>query len=351
MKIQFLTMAAITVHNIHKSFAQDCALCGVSFEIAAGEIVALLGPSGCGKSTLLTIIAGLQSPDQGEIYWQGQPLGNMPAHERQFGLMFQDYALFPHKNVFQNIAFSLQMAHMVPDKIQERTAELLALAGLTGYAQRDTGTLSGGEQQRVALARSLAPSPRLLMLDEPLGSLDRALRQQLLNELKTILQLAGQTTLYVTHDQEEAFALADRVVIMQQGQIAQIGKPEMIYRRPDSPFVARFLGFENFFSGRAQGGLIQTAIGTIQSPRHLEGDLTVLIRPDGFTIGVSGPDQLEGCVAGRSFRGSYCQLEVRVNHITLQANFPSRQQNIPQVGETILLSYDPQESIQIFKDE
>lgn len=344
-------MPAISIQNIHKSFDKACALCGVTFDIHAGEIVALLGPSGCGKSTLLDIIAGLQAPDQGEVRWQGKSLGNTPAHQRNFGLMFQDYALFPHKNVFENVAFGLQMAKAAPNEIQTRVNELLALTGLIDYAHRNITTLSGGEQQRAALARSLAPAPRLLMLDEPLGSLDRALREQLLDELKHILRQARQTTLYVTHDQDEAFALADRVIIMQRGQVAQIGKPETIYRQPDSPFVAQFLGFENLYAGRAQGGVIQTELGEFPAPGQVEGQVTLLIRSDGFKIGASGPHQLRGRVAGRSFRGSICRLELKIHEATLRADFPSQQSNIPQVGADILLSYNPGESLQIFKDD
>ncbi|MEN8171720.1 MAG: ABC transporter ATP-binding protein, partial [Chloroflexota bacterium] len=225
-------MHKLAIKNIYKTFGSTQALDGISFDLNEGEIMALLGPSGCGKSTLLSIVAGLEKADSGTLHWDGKHLQDTPPHQRGFGLMFQDYALFPHKNVAQNIGFGLLMAKWAPDAIAKRVAEMLELVGLPGYGARDVAALSGGEQQRVALARSLAPRPKLLMLDEPLGSLDRALRESLLTELRDILNEIEQTVLYVTHDQEEAFALADRVVIMNHGQAVQIGAPGELYQRP-----------------------------------------------------------------------------------------------------------------------
>ena len=201
----------------------------MSFDVASSEIVCLLGPSGCGKTTLLNIIAGLEQPESGQVLVEGQDIAGTPVHRRGFGLMFQDLALFPHKNVRDNVAFGLRMANLAPQAIDLRVREVLELVGLAGFEQRDVNQLSGGEQQRVALARSLAPRPRLLMLDEPLSSLDRALRERLMNELRDILTRVGQTAIYVTHDQQEAFALADRVVILNAGRVAQIGTPQQVY--------------------------------------------------------------------------------------------------------------------------
>src|SRR5574341_1906331 len=201
--------------SITKSFGSTRALDNVSLTVSAGEIVSLLGPSGCGKSTLLAIAAGLETPDEGEVRWAKENLAGVPAHRRRFGLMFQDYALFPHRDVFDNVAFGLRMQNSPGGEIARKVREALALVNLAGFERRDVNTLSGGEAQRVALARALAPRPRLLMLDEPLGALDRALREQLTGELRSLLREFGQTAIYVTHDQQEAFGIADTILVMQ----------------------------------------------------------------------------------------------------------------------------------------
>ncbi len=346
-------MNGLSLTNIHKSFGAACALCGVSFEVAEGEIVALLGPSGCGKSTLLAITAGLEQPDRGEVLWNGQSLRATPPHRRGFGLMFQDYLLFPHKDVGANVAFGLEMAKWPRPKIEARLAQVLELVGLPGYAQRDVSTLSGGEQQRVALARALAPAPRLLMLDEPLGALDRTLRERLLAELGEILRAMKLTALYVTHDQEEAFALADRVVVMNLGRVAQIGAPQELYRRPASAFVARFLGMGNILEGALQGGTLQTELGAFEfgelagwSAERKDCMLPVLVRPDGMRLDGSGSRSLEGIVRGRTFRGSLCRVEVEISGRALTFEFPSATP-VPGPGEPIGLSFNPNEAIQL----
>jgi ABC-type Fe3+/spermidine/putrescine transport system ATPase subunit len=341
-------MPALSLDNIHKSFGKIQVLEGVSFEVEQGEIVAVLGPSGCGKSTLLAVIAGLETPDRGQVYWDSVPLAGMPPHQRGFGLMFQDFALFPHRDVFENVAFGLQMARIPKTKIEARVIEVLKLVGLPGFDRRDVNTLSGGEAQRVALARSLAPYPRLLMLDEPLGSLDRNLREHLVIELRRILRQSNQTAIYVTHDQEEAFVIADRVVVMNAGQVEQIGSPQHIYRQPESVFVARFLGLTNLIPGHIDIGMhtVETPIGAFPISGQFEGPVTVLLRPDSVNLNHEGPSHLAGTILQTSFRGEICRLTMEVNNLSLVFNLPSNA-NLPGSGDTAQISFDPAEAMRI----
>lgn len=313
-------MALLQVKSVTKRFAPETvAVDDVSFAIEAGEIICLLGPSGCGKTTLLRLVAGLETPDSGEIWFNGKNIVGMPPHRHDFGMVFQDFALFPHKNVFENVAFGLQMRGDSPERIEKRVTEMLDLVDLRQFEQRDVGQLSGGEQQRVALARSLAPDPVLLMLDEPLGALDRALRERLMIELRAILKQVGVTAVYVTHDQTEAFAVADRLVVMDDGRIEQIGSPQDVYRRPATPFVAHFLGFHNLVEGRVTGtGKVKTPLGCLKpaSPLPAAGEKVILlIKPDAATLSAKESaghnNQIEGIVQTISFRGRYYQVWLR----------------------------------------
>jgi thiamine transport system ATP-binding protein len=232
----------LAVENATVCFGEHAALDDVDLTVNDHELVAVLGPSGSGKSTLLRAIAGLEPLDHGTVRWDGEDLARVPPHRRSFGLMFQDYALFPHKDVARNVAFGLRMQHRPDAEVRRRVNEVLALVDLEGFDERSVTTLSGGEQQRVALARAVAPEPRLLMLDEPLGALDRTLRDRLTQELRELLRRLGMTAIYVTHDHAEARALGDRLVVMRAGRIEQVGPPEEVVAYPVNDFVAEFVG-------------------------------------------------------------------------------------------------------------
>jgi ABC-type Fe3+/spermidine/putrescine transport system ATPase subunit len=324
----------LQVLGVTKSYdGKTLALAGVDLAVPAGEIVALLGPSGCGKTTLLRIVAGLEQPDQGRVLLEGADLLGLPVHRRNFGLMFQEFALFPHRTVFENVAFGLRMAagdqRPSAAQINRRVAEMLELVNLAGYGDRSIFALSGGERQRVALARSLAPNPRLLMLDEPLGSLDRALREELMSELRVILKGVGVTALYVTHDQQEALAVADRIVVMNRGRIEQVGAPPQVYAQPANEFVARFLGFQNLLPAVvdwARSELITTPLGQFllaeDAPKGPDNrPLLLLIRPQAALriephqddLPGDGVNRLYGVVQSVSFRGDYQRIAVEVS--------------------------------------
>jgi ABC-type Fe3+/spermidine/putrescine transport system ATPase subunit len=344
-------MPLLELHRIHKSYPDGWALADVSFSVERGEIVCLLGPSGCGKTTLLRVIGGLEAPDGGRVLVEGKDVVHTPPHLRGFGLMFQEYALFPHKNVYGNVAFGLRMQNLGREEMAKRVTEALALVGLEGFERRDVNQLSGGERQRVALARSLAPQPRLLMLDEPLGALDRGLRERLLDELPDILHRAGATAITVTHDQEEAFAIADRVILMRNGHLVQIGTPRQVYRNPASTWVARFLGLTNLLEARVTNNLVETGIGRLEI-RDWDSKTTpgqspianrqLLIRPEAAHLGDAGPNTLDAIIAERSFRGERYRLVVRhESGIELAFNMPANV-DLPDCGEPITLSLDPQ---------
>ena len=237
------------VEDVSVRFDGRAALDDASLEVAAGETMTVLGPSGSGKTTLLRVVAGLQTPDRGRILVGGNDLAGVPPHRRGIGLVFQDHALFPHRDVAANVGFGLRMRGDQPDAIASRTAELLDVVGLSGFEHRSVGTLSGGEQQRVALARALAPEPRLLLLDEPLGSLDRRLRDRLLDDLGRVFDELTLTAVYVTHDQAEAFTLGDRVAVMRAGRVVQVATPDELWARPVDEDVAQFLGLANVRDG------------------------------------------------------------------------------------------------------
>ncbi len=284
------------VRDVVVRFEATTALAGVSLDVAPGEVVALLGPSGCGKSTLLRAVAGLQPLDAGAVLWDGEDLAGVPVHRRGFGLMFQDGQLFVHRDVGGNVAFGLEMAGAPRESRRARVAELLDLVGLAGYEARSVATLSGGERQRVALARALAPRPRLLLLDEPLSALDRALRERLTSDLAAILRRAGTTALHVTHDHDEAFAVADRVAVMAAGRILQVDTPGRLWSAPGSRAVAEFLGYEAFLPTTGDDG----------APALLA------IAPGALRVVGDGAGEFRGVVVGSRPRRGGFEVDVRL---------------------------------------
>ncbi|MGW6973675.1 ABC transporter ATP-binding protein [Streptomyces sp. NPDC054952] len=302
-------MTLLRLDGVSVRFGERDVVDAVELEVAEHEIVCVLGPSGSGKSTLLRVVAGLQPVSVGRVLLDGADQAPVPVHRRGVGLMFQDHQLFPHRDVAGNVGFGLRMRGTSRDARAGRVEELLDLVGLPGAGRRAVASLSGGEQQRVALARALAPSPRLLMLDEPLGQLDRGLRERLVVELQGLFSRLGTTVLAVTHDQGEAFALADRVVVMRDGRIAQVGTPLEVWERPASEFVARFLGFENVVPATVSGGAAATPWGKVPVPDgSQEGERLLLVRAAGVALAAEG---LPCVVESRTFRGTHVALLLR----------------------------------------
>ena len=350
-------MADLELRGVSKRYGETLALDRVDLPVHRGETMALLGPSGCGKSTLLALVAGLE-PHEGTILWRGRDLSGTPAESRGFGMVFQDYALFPHLNVFENVAFGLRIRRTRAERLRERVAEVLALVGLDHLQGREVTTLSGGERQRVALARALAPEPRLLMLDEPLAALDRNLRDRLAEDLGAILRDLEVPAIYVTHDVEEALAVADRVAVMQPRRIARIGTPQEIYREPGSEYVARFLGLDNLVPARLDqtGGrpVLRTALGALPAealapPDRDDANLKLLLRPTGITIHddaperlVSSPDRwvLQGELTGHSFRGAAQRVQITVAALELRFRVAA-DQPLPRTGAPVTFTVAP----------
>jgi thiamine transport system ATP-binding protein len=309
----------LSVHRLTVAYDGFTAVDAVDLEVADGEIVCILGPSGSGKSSLLRAVAGLEPEASGHVAWDGADLARVPPHRRGFGLMFQDHALFPHRDVLGNVAFGLRMQRLPRADTDGRARDALTLVGLTGFDHRRVRELSGGEQQRVALARALAARPRLLMLDEPLGALDRALRERLVTELRALFVGLGLTTLFVTHDHDEAFALADRLVVMHGGRIEQEGSPAAVWQRPANAFVAQFLGW---------------------NVTRAFSDTPVAVRPEAVHVVEDGP--VVGHVTTRTFRRDHFLLAVRLDGLippddTVQVEVPVDAAQVPEVGDRVAL--------------
>jgi thiamine transport system ATP-binding protein len=319
-------------------FGTTTAVDGADLAVADGEVLALLGPSGSGKTTLLRAVAGLQALDRGSIGWDGEDLGPVPAHRRGFGLVFQDFALFPHLDVGDNVAFGLKMQGIARSERAAAASEALGRVDLAGFERRKVSSLSGGQQQRVALARALAAGPRMLLLDEPLGSLDRALREHLAGDLRQVLARPGITALYVTHDQSEAFTVADRITIIDHGRIVQRGTPEEVWRRPADEFVARFLGFRTVIDATVVGGRLEAGpLGSFPAPAGPTGSVRVVVRPDAVRVDPAG--QVEAVVTSVAFRGVHSVVGLDVGDLEVEAH----ERRPPAPGDRVRLQIDPAE--------
>ena len=305
----------VRMDALRRTYGPVTALDGLSLTMAPGELVALLGPSGCGKTTALRLVAGLEQADAGRVVFGGEDVTDRPANKRDVGMVFQAYSLFPHMTAWQNVAFGLQMRGINSQERRKRAGEMLELVGLGGFANRFAHQLSGGQQQRVALARALAIRPKVLLLDEPLSALDAKVRARLRDEIRRVQLEVGITTLFVTHDQEEALAIADRVGVMQSGRLEQLGPPTAVYSRPATPFVAEFVGLTNRLRGVVHGGSVEVR-GTrlpLVEPNVPDGPAIALIRPEAVSLldgaqAESGP--LVGTVIATAFLGATSRVTV-----------------------------------------
>ena len=297
----------VVVHYRDDDGTVATAVDGVSLHVEPGTVLALLGPSGSGKSSLLRAVAGLERPTAGSVTWDGEDVTGVPAHRRGFGLMFQDGQLFPHRDVAGNVAFGLEMAGVDRARRRARVAELLELVGLGGFERRDVASLSGGERQRVALARSLAPRPRLLLLDEPLSALDRALRERLAEDVRAALTATGTTAVFVTHDHDEAFAVADRIAVLDLGRLLQVDEPVRLWHRPASPRVAEFLGYEAFVAADAPAA---AALLGDAGPAPESAGALLAVGPGSLEAADDGP--VRGRVEASGFRRGVVEMTVDV---------------------------------------
>lgn len=340
----------IELKGITKSYGKDTILDNLSLNIKKNEFLTLLGPSGCGKTTTLKIIAGFETADSGQVVFENNIINDIPPYERQLNTVFQKYALFPHMNVYENIAFGLKLKKMPKDVIDEKVKEMLKLVALEGYEKRDIEALSGGQQQRVAIARALVNEPKVLLLDEPLGALDMKLRKGMQIELKRIQQKLGITFIFVTHDQEEALTMSDTIVVMNKGEIQQMGSPEDIYNEPINSFVAKFIGESNIVDGTMLDDFKVEFAGRVfdcvDKDFEKNEPIEVVIRPEDFEMVKYEDGMLKGTVTSVIFKGVHYEIEVKDENYTWILHNTKH----AEIGAKIGLSLDP-ESIHIMKKE
>ncbi|AGB41128.1 ABC-type spermidine/putrescine transport system, ATPase component [Halobacteroides halobius DSM 5150] len=307
-------MVEIKLNNLTKSFADEVVIDGLDLTINSGEITALLGPSGCGKTTTLKIIAGLLAPNQGDLLFNQESVIDIPTESREAVLVFQNYLLFPHLNVAENIAFGLKMRHVSDQKQQVRVKELLDLVNLTGYEQHSPAELSGGQRQRVALARALAINPEVLLLDEPLSNLDANLRGEMQDLIRKIHLKEEMTIVFVTHDREEAMLMADKIAVMNQGQIEQVGSPEELYKQPVTKFVADFFGTANYLSGRLTKESFSFSDGEVAIDNKLapREEIEAMLRPEFIKLTAKEEAKLTGTIINKRFVGERILYQVDI---------------------------------------
>jgi putative spermidine/putrescine transport system ATP-binding protein len=356
------TAEALSLAGIHKAYGATAAVQDLYLEAKAGELVALLGPSGCGKTTTLRIVAGFEHPDAGSICVGDADITHLPPHARKLGMVFQNYSLFPHRTVAENVGFGLKMAGVDRAKRESRVMDMLDLVRLPNRGDMYPSQLSGGQQQRVALARSLIVNPKVLLLDEPLGALDKSLRESMQFEIRAMQQRLGITTLLVTHDQEEALSMADRVAVMSGGRILQIGPPNDIYDRPTSRFVAEFLGASNLFEGKASASgkhlVLSGRDGDIAVPLEAPASpgalLMLSVRPERMRLGPAEGTgvNFEARVTGAVFRGNYAAYQLDVPDLGRDL-FVYRQADGPlgavsfRLGDVVKLGWAPEDAVPV----
>jgi thiamine transport system ATP-binding protein len=346
----------LDVRDLTVRYGEVTAVRGLDLHAADGEVLCLLGPSGCGKSTVLRAIAGLETPVTGSVAIDGRDVAGLRADQREVGLMFQDHALFPHRTVAENVAFGPRMRGDDRVAVRRRVNEVLGLVDLRGLEERRVTELSGGEQQRVALARAIAPAPRLLMLDEPLGSLDRHLRDRLIGELARLFRELGTTVLYVTHDQDEALALADRVGVMRGGRLLQLDTPAALWRAPEHEFTARFLGNDHLLDGEVTGGTACTVLGDLSVPDASDGPIRLVLLPDALRLVDSRRPLLldevgiEGTVSGLRFAGDHLRVTVATG-TGLTLVVPVWRGAAPEPGTRVEVALDPTAVRRVARDD
>lgn len=351
-------IGSIALQNIQKRYGAFTAVDQVSLSVAPGEFISLLGPSGSGKTTTLMMIAGFEFPTSGEVLVDGRDITHLPPHRRELGVIFQNYALFPHMTVAENVAYPLRMRRVGKAELETRVRRVLDQVHLGNLASRYPHQMSGGQQQRVAIARALVFDPPVLLLDEPLGALDRKLREHLRNEIKTLHTEVAKTMIYVTHDQDEALAMSDRVAVMHEGQIRQVSAPQDIYRRPADLFVASFVGEVNLIPVKLSSGDILGPEGQSLLAAHCpttDGDATLCVRPENLHLEVAARETssgIKGHVAGSTFVGDATIFELRTEsglQLTSKILNVTQPKTIPAVGDACVAKWQPQDATVLTK--